>query len=158
MQTIQDELLNRISIAPQQYNRLIILLNPVSQIVDMSKLDIVVKLGLRYINLGLKLSQMLLDLTERQRALKVPQLVDQIIGSTEDNPALLDHIEILFEPSLQQDPLRLLQGLSRNKTILAIWNGQVKNGYLAYASADHPEYRKYPIRELNILPLSGYSD
>jgi len=158
MQTIQDELLNRISIAPQQYNRLIILLNPVSQINDMSKLDIVGKLGLRYINLGLKLSQMLLDLTERQRVLKVPQLVDQIIGSIEDNPAILDHIEILFEPSLQQDPLRLLQGLSRNKTILAIWNGQVNNGYLTYASADHPEYRKYPIRELNILPLSGYSD
>jgi len=158
MQNIQDELLNRISIAPQQYNRLIILLNPVSQINDMSKLDIVGKLGLRYINLGLKLSQMLLDLTERQRVLKVPQLVDQIIGSIEDNPAILDHIEILFEPSLQQDPLRLLQGLSRNKTILAIWNGQVNNGYLTYASADHPEYRKYPIRELNILPLSGYSD
>lgn len=158
MQTIQDELLNRISIAPQQYNRLIILLNPVSQIVDMSKLDIVGKLGLRYINLGLELSQMLLDLTERQRVLKVPQLVDQIIGSIEDNPAILDHIEILFAPSLQQDPLRLLQGLSRNKTILAIWNGQVNNGYLTYASVDHPEYRKYPIRELNILPLSGYSD
>ena len=158
MQTIQDELLNRISIAPQQYNRLIILLNPVSQIVDMSKLDIVGKLGLRYINLGLELSQMLLDLTERQRVLKVPQLVDHIIGSIEDNPAILDHIEILFEPSLQQDPLRLLQGLSRNKTIPAIWNGQVNNGYLTYASADHPEYRKYPIRELNILPLSDYSD
>lgn len=158
MQTIQDELLNRISIAPQQYNRLIILLNPVSQIVDMSKLDIVGKLGLRYINLGLELSQMLLDLTERQRVLKVPQLVDQIIGSIEDNPAILDHIEILFEPSLQQDPLRLLQGLSRNKTILAIWNGQVNNGYLTYASVDHPEYCKYSIRELNILPLSGYSD
>ncbi len=158
MQTIQEELLSRLASAPQQYHRLIIILNPDSRIVDISKLDIVGKLGLRSINLGLNLSQLLLDLTERQRALKVPQLIDQIIGSIEDKPAILNHIEILFEPSLQQDPLRLLQGLSRNRTILAIWNGQVNNGYLTYATTEHPEYRKYPIRDLNILSLSDYSD
>lgn len=158
MQTFQDELLGRLAIAPLQYHRLIIILNPDSRIVDMSKLDIAGKFGLRYINLGLILSQMLLDLTERQRALKMPQLVDQIIGCIEDKPAVLDHIEILFEPSLQQDPLRLLQGMSRNRTILAIWNGQVNNEYLTYAAIEHPEYRRYPIRDLNILSLSDYSE
>lgn len=158
MQTFQDELLSRLAIAPQQYHRLIIILNSDSRIVDMSKLDIAGRFGIIHINLGLILSQMLLDLTERQRTLKVPQLVDQIIGSAEDKPTLLDHIEVLFEPSLQQDPLRLLQGLSRNKTILPIWNGQVNNGYLTYALTEHPEYRKYPIRDLNILSLSDYSD
>jgi hypothetical protein len=158
MQTFQDELLGRLAIVPQQYHRLIIILNPDSRIANMSKLDIAGKFGLRYINLGLILSQMLLDLTERQRALRMPQLVDQIIGCVEDEPTVLDHIEILFEPSLKQDPLRLLQGLSRNKTILAIWNGQVNNGYLTYATTEHPEYRKYSIRDLNILSLSDYSE
>jgi hypothetical protein len=36
---------------------------------------------------------------------------------------LLDNIELLFDVHLKQDPLRLLQGLSRNKTVVATWNG-----------------------------------
>ena len=125
---------------------------------DLSMKDIASKLGLRYINLGLDLSQMLLELTERQRALKVFQLVDQIVGSIEDKPTLLDHIEILFEPGLKQDPLRLLQGLSRNRTILAVWNGQINNGYLTYAMPEHPEYRRYLASDINIISLSDFSE
>lgn len=158
MQTFQDELLSRIALAPMQYHRLIIILNSGGRTVDMSMKDIASILGLGYINLGLDLSQMLLDLTERQRALKVFQLVDQIVGSIKDKPTVLDHIEILFEPGLKQDPLRLLQGLSRNRVILAVWIGQVTNGYLTYAIPEHPEYRRYPIRDLNILSLSDFSE
>lgn len=158
MQTFQDELFGRITFAPQQYHRLIIILNPGNRTVDMPMIDVASKLGLSYINLGLDLSQMLLDLTERQRSLKVPQLVDHILGRIEDKPTVLDHIEILFEPGLKQDPLRLLQGLSRNRIILVVWNGQVINGYLTYAMPEHPEYRRYPIGDLNILSLSDYSE
>jgi len=83
---------------------------------------------------------------------------------------LLDNIEILFDVHLKQDPLRLLQGLSRNKTVVAAWNGEVRTEgrglrtessadidsalstqssalYLTYAVPDHPEYRRYPIRD-----------
>ncbi len=114
-------------------------------------------MGLGYINLGLELSQMLLNLTERQRALKLSQLVEQIANGFEEIPVLLNHIDILFEPALKRDPLRLLQGLSRNKTMLAVWNGQILKGYLTHAVQEHPEYRRYPIRDLNILSLLDYS-
>ena len=36
---------------------------------------------------------------------------------------LLDHLEILFDPALEQDPLRLLQGVSRDRTVVAAWPG-----------------------------------
>lgn len=157
MLSLQDDLRGRIGLAPQQYHRLIILLNPEHQFTVSKIKDIAGKMGLGYVNLGLELSQMLLDLTERQRALKLPQLVEQIANGVEGIPVLLDHVEILFEPVLKQDPLRLLQGLSRNKTILAVWNGQILNGYLTYAVPEHPEYRRYPIRDLNILSLLDYS-
>ncbi|MEN6474686.1 MAG: BREX-3 system P-loop-containing protein BrxF, partial [Syntrophaceae bacterium] len=39
---------------------------------------------------------------------------------------LLDNIEILFDVSLKQDPLRLLQGLSRNTTLVAAWSGEIR--------------------------------
>ena len=61
-----------------------------------------------------------------------------------DEPlVLLDNIEILFDAALKQDPLRLLQGVSRNRTIVAAWNGTLENRYLTYASPEHPEHRRY---------------
>jgi hypothetical protein len=61
---------------------------------------------------------------------------------------LLNHIHLLFEPTLQQDPLRLLQNLSRRKTIVVIWEGELQGPHLVYAAPEHPEYRRYPAREL----------
>ncbi len=64
---------------------------------------------------------------------------------------LLDNIEILFDVAFKQDPLRLLQRLSRNRTVVASWNGTVDDGYLVYATPEHPEYRRYPARELVLV-------
>ena len=61
-----------------------------------------------------------------------------------ENPEELDdNIELLFDAAFQHDPLRLLQGVSRNRTIVATWNGTLQNGYLSYAVPDHPEFRRY---------------
>jgi hypothetical protein len=54
---------------------------------------------------------------------------------------LLDNLELLFDISLKLDPLRCLQDLARDKTIVAAWNGTVTAGHLTYATPDHPEYR-----------------
>jgi hypothetical protein len=69
--------------------------------------------------------------------------VETIIDETGKDTVLLDNTEILFDPVLQQDPLRLLQQVSRNRTIVAAWNGKFEGGTLIYAEPDHPEYRKY---------------
>jgi len=89
----------------------------------------------------------MLDLTERQRALQLPRLLGEIVGEATGELVLLDNIEILFDVHLKQDPLRLLQGLSRNKTVVAAWNGSIVDGHMTYAVPDHPEYRRYPIRD-----------
>jgi len=73
---------------------------------------------------------------------------------------LLDNIEILFDVHLKQDPLRLLQGLSRNKTVVVAWPGRVLNDTLIYAEPEHPEYRRYPREDLadQIIHTSEGSD
>ncbi len=156
MQSLKDELSSQFTLAPLQYYRLIIILNSSKQPVDKSIWKVTEDLGIAYENLGLTLSQMLLELTERQRPLRLPDIFNQILANYEDKPVFLDHIEILFTPQLKQDPLRLLQGFSRNKVILALWNGQVENGYLTYASPDHPEYHRYSVKDLIILSLNDY--
>jgi ABC-type hemin transport system ATPase subunit len=65
----------------------------------------------------------MLDLTERQRALQLPRILAEIVGVSAADVVLLDNVEVLFDVSLKQDPLRLLQGLSRNRTVVAAWSG-----------------------------------
>ncbi len=93
----------------------------------------------------------MLELTERQRALHLPRLLGEIVDALPRDLVLLDNIEILFDTKLQQDPLRLLQGLSRNKTVVAAWSGAVVDDHMTYAAPDHPEYRRYPIRDFLIV-------
>ena len=100
------------------------------------------------VNLNLELSRRLLDLTERQRVMRVSRLLGDIVNSYDDQTVLLDNTEILFDTSLKQNPLMLLQSVSRNKVIVAAWNGTVEKGHLTYATPDHPEYRRYPTRDL----------
>lgn len=108
------------------------------------------------VNINLELSQLMLSLTPRQRSLKSASLLGAIIKDVPKDTVLLNNIHILFDPLLRQDPLRLLQNLSRHKTIIAVWEGQVQSQYLTYARPDHPEYRRYPARELVIVtPVSN---
>ncbi len=99
------------------------------------------------ININLEVSSRLLELTQKQRSLKLPEILDHI-AANKKSLIILDNIEILFDKSLQQDPLRLLQGMSRNKTILSSWNGQVAGNKLVYARPDHPEYKSYKLEDL----------
>ena len=104
-------------------------------------------------NLNLELSKALLELTERQRILKLPLLIDEIVGKLNDQVVLIDNIEILFEVSLKQDPLRLFQQISRNRTVVVAWNGTIAGGSLTYAATNHPEYRRYPAHDLLVVAL-----
>ncbi len=107
--------------------------------------------GAPMINVNLELSRRMLDLTERQRALQLPRLLADLVNTSETDLVLLDNIEVLFDVSLKQDPLRLLQGLSRNKTVVVAWSGIADGEYLVYATPDHPEYRRYPVRDIIVV-------
>jgi hypothetical protein len=111
--------------------------------------------GWPLINLNQKLSELLLELTQRQRALRVPRLVSDLLTGTGAPVVLIDNLELLFSPDLAQDPLRLLQGVGRNQTVVAAWPGRVSGKQLTYAEPSHHEYRRYPELETLWLSLSG---
>ena len=71
----------------------------------------------------MELARPLLELTERQRIIELPSLLEQLVRETKQDVVVLDDTEILFNPMLQQDPLRLLIGLSRNQTLVVSWLG-----------------------------------
>jgi hypothetical protein len=145
---LADQILQKIEETTELYHRLTLLVtnSETSQSWDYHQLA--ERLGGAYVNINLELSQRMLTLTTRQRALKVAALLDSIIMAVPHDIVLLNHIHLLFEPTLQQDPLRLLQNLSRRKTIVVIWEGELQGPHLVYAAPEHPEYRRYPAREL----------
>jgi hypothetical protein len=107
--------------------------------------------GSHYINVNLELSRCMLELTQRQRQLQVSRLLQGIIRTSHAQAVLLDNLELLFDVSLKLDPLRCLQDLARDKTIVAAWNGTITAGHLTYATPDHPEYRRYALEDLVIV-------
>ena len=117
MTEILDKLDTSLQSIDSQYHRLIILVN----CEDSSKQDI---LGLmkenhevKPVNLNLELSARLLEYSIKQRPLKVAEIMADLIEAL-PSPVVFDKLDILFDPSLQTDPLALLQSLSRSKTII----------------------------------------
>lgn len=96
------------------------------------------------VNVNLCLSEKLLELTQRQRAVRVAGILDDTVRGEKSDVVLLDNIELLFAKELAQDPLKLLQSLSRNRTIVAAWPGNFDGAALTYAEPGHPEARRYP--------------
>jgi DNA polymerase III delta prime subunit len=132
---LADQVLRKIGEVCSLYHRLILMVGPAgsgktSALQEVSASTSLsacghAQAGAPLVNVNLELSRRMLDLTERQRALQLPRLLGEIVGEATGELVLLDNIEILFDVHLKQDPLRLLQGLSRNKTVVAAWNGSI---------------------------------
>jgi len=154
---ITKKIIKEIEQAPELYHRLVLVVAPQGSGKTEVLRNVQKHLEATFINVNLELSRQLLDLTTKQQALQVSRIMEDILREAETEVVLLDNIEILFETSLKQDPLRLLQGLSRNRTIVASWNGEIRDKNLTYASPDHLEYRRYPARELLVVTMQSDS-
>ena len=143
--------IKRIDQAAELYHRLVMLVAPAGSGKTAALQDVHERTAAPLVNVNLELSRRMLDLTERQRALQLPRLLAEIVGASAADVVLLDNVEVLFDVSLKQDPLRLLQGLSRNKTVVAAWSGTIDGEHMVYATPDHPEYKRYPLRDFLVV-------
>jgi hypothetical protein len=126
-----------------EYYRLVLVVGPARSGKTTALTDLSKRHGWPRLNVNLLLSEKLLDLTQRQRAIGVSRILDDIVRAQQSDVVLLDNIELLFAKELEQDPLRLLQSLSRNRTIVAAWPGHLDGDALSYAEPSHPEIKRY---------------
>lgn len=141
--------------ASQLYHRLVILVGPARSGKTSALRDLNSERCWPLVNINLALSEKLLELTAKQRALRVARIVDDIVREQAGDTVLLDNIEMLFHPDLKQDPLSLLQSLSRNRTIVATWRGAYAGSTLTYATPDHPEFRRFDAPQALMVPAAG---
>lgn len=151
VESLVEQIIHEIDQAEQLYYRLILVVVPSGMGKTRALREVAKNTDFGYTNINVELSQRLLSLTERQRSLQIFRLLNEIVEKSGTQVVLLDNTELLFDTSLQQDPLRLLQAISRNKTVVASWNGSIENQHLIYAQPDHPEYRRYPTTGLLVI-------
>lgn len=146
------ELVSRAAEVAARYHRLVLLVGPAGSGKTSVLQEVARQTGAPLVNLNLELSRRMLHLTKRQRSLELGKLLEEMLPKAKTKElVLLDNIELLFDPELKQDPFRLLQRLSRNKTVVAAWNGRLEGNRLIYALPGHPEYRRYGAGDLNVV-------
>lgn len=148
---ISEQILGKIPEASGLYHRLILVVGPPRSGKTKALQEVARASRLPLVSANLELSRHLLDLTQRQRALQAFARLADLVATQANDVVLIDNLEVLFDVSLQQDPLRLLQQLARARTVVAAWNGRVQDGHLTYAAPDHPEFRRYPALGLLVV-------
>lgn len=148
---LSNKVIRLIDHAAELRYRLIVLAAPAGAGKTEALQNVHEQIGAPLVNVNLELSRRMLDLTARHRTLQLPQLLSGVVNASPGDVILLDNIEVLFDVSLKQDPLRLLQGPSRNKTLVVAWNGRVDGAQLIYATPDHPEYRRYSVSDFLVV-------
>lgn len=155
-----DQAIEKIQQVAQSYHRLVIIAAPSGSGKTAVLRELSTRLGFPWINVNLEVSRGFMNLTARQRAMQLPAVLGDVVANSPGEVILLDNIEILFDPALQQDPLRHFQGISRNRTVVVAWPGATRRDdrgqvSLTYAVPGHPEYRRYPVADLVLVELSA---
>jgi len=102
------------------------------------------KLNIEPLNVGLELGRRLAATPNSKRGFSAGELLREIADRERtEAPLLLDNLEVLFEPSLQINPLGLVKQLAHSKRVVAVWPGELRGDRLVYADMNHPEHRDY---------------
>jgi len=139
--------------AARQYFRLVVLAGVPGSGKTAALQSVAQKLGFQLVNVNLELSKRLLELTRTQRYRQVERLLKEVIAAVSGDVVLLDNLEILFDTGLEVEPLRLLQLMSRNRTIVASWNGSFQGGTLTYAEPGHPEFIQFKQTDAVVIQI-----
>jgi hypothetical protein len=136
--------------AEQSYYKCCLLVHPDIGRLAQVTAQLMKHYGWPRVSLGAAVSTVLLPLAPGDRLQAAPNLVRRLLQEQGQGPVLCTEIDILFEPSLALDPLRILQNISRVVSLVVLWPGTFVDNVLSYAGAQpgHAHYRRWPHPEL----------
>lgn len=143
MATLSARIVRALKTADQSYHRLVLAVGSAGSGKSKALTALAERREWARLNVNLGLAERLLEFTQRRRAVRVAAILGDMIRCEDSAIVLLDNIEMLFAVDLAQDPLRLLQGLSRNQAIVAAWPGNFLGNALTYGEPGHAEARRY---------------
>ena len=105
--------------------------------------------GATPLNIGSALGNRLAAIPQKQRPLQTNPILRELADQHAlGDLLLLDNIELLFDRTLQLDPLDLLKRHAHARRVVAVWPGELRDGRLIYAEMGHPEHQDYGLEGL----------
>jgi len=105
--------------------------------------------GATPLNIGSALGSRLAAIPQKQRPLQTNTILRELADQhAVGDLLLLDNIELLFDRTLQLDPLDLLKRHAHARRVVAVWPGELRDGRLVYAEMGHPEHQDYGLEGL----------
>ena len=98
------------------------------------------------LNIGQSLSEVLVNCDENELSEKTSELIQKIVEPYTE--VALSHIEILFSPSLNLNPVAIMLALCRNRKLCFCWPGRIQGDRLVYEEPTSPEYYEINFRGL----------
>lgn len=96
------------------------------------------------LNVGSELGRRLAVIPQKQRHLQAGTVLRELADEhAKGDLLLMDNIELLFDTTLQLNPLDLLKRHAHSRRVVAVWPGELRDGRLAYADMGHSEHRVY---------------
>ena len=132
-----------------QYQNLTIIPNPENNTEIIPKLAKGIS-NLKILDLGKLLAKEILDGAE---STEIEGILADFMNKEKSEFFLITNSGILFDASLNLDPLRLFRRLSDTRKLIVLWHGKRNNNQLTYARRGHSEYK-----ENNIPPDASIID
>lgn len=105
------------------------------------------------LDIGQALSQELLSAQTSKRSRRTQQWINGMVSEFTSSAIVCTNISLLFEPSLDLDPLAMFLRLGRNTKLIVMWPGRYQNEVLSYAVPEHSHYRVWQKPVANIYSL-----
>jgi hypothetical protein len=149
-----EQLLEVIPGAQVSYNKLVLIAGATRSGKSTLLNRVAGQLKVPVVNLSVLLSERLLSLTKRQRKLRSLEAARELIDEQDQSCVCLDNTELLFDSALGLNALQFLQDVSRNRLILATWNGGISDGILSFGYPEHPDFFEQRISATPVVLIS----
>jgi hypothetical protein len=130
-------------LATLPYYPCLLLVSPEIQVLSAAQSYFLAHYEWKVLSIGHVLSRELRSVAPAKRPRRVRDVLQTTVQARGSGPLLCTEVDLLFHPSLQQNPLRLLREASRRETLIVLWPGTYENDTLAYAVEEHGHYRTF---------------
>ena len=152
---IRDKIKRSLQSAEGLYHRLVLLVGETRSGKTGVLRDVAEEFGTSVINVNLVLSSKLLELTPKQRSLRLPGILDQIADKAR-TPVVLDNIEILFDKRPKAGPLAAAAGhFEKSGRGGFVERHLYRRAASCTPTTGHPEYRSYDSVDALIVGMDG---
>ena len=104
-------------------------------------------LSIAHLNVSKELSASLMSVSASERSRFSQKWLINALTSFQTGPILCIYPDLLFDPSLEIDPLALFRQASRIIQLIVLWPGEYSANTLSYAIPEHHHFRTWKITD-----------